>query len=512
MPRYAAIDIGSNSVKFQVAEVRAGQPTTILAEDREVTRLGSGVFTGGVISPETIRFVCQVLRRMAQAYHSFDVIAVRAVATSAVRDASNQAQFIAKASRAIGCPVEIISGSEEARLIHLGVQSRWPHPDQRIMIVDVGGGSGEIIIGEHGNFVDGISRPLGAVRLNEMFMKSNPPAPTELLQLDRFIEKKLEIVVKRIGTRSVDRVIATSSTAAAVVCAVNQIPRLRREEADHRRATTAQVRKFFRELCVRTVAQRKKMVGIGPRRAEIIIPGTAVFLKILEQFQLPAIYYSAAGVRDGIIADLASRGVGRKRSRLTPEQVKVVEGMAKRFSVPLAHGRRVAALAHELFEACQPLHKLPPNAGKLLEAAAYLIDSGHYVSDVGHHKHSAYLVQNADLPNFDDRERLLIAMLCRYHRKSMPTARHEQFQALPPDAKRTILYLAPLLRIADALSTGADQKVEHIECHVSPARVEVKVASSQDLGLELWAAGRAGEVFRQVYGRPIVFGRIRRAA
>src|SRR5918999_5360269 len=137
-------------------------------------------------------FVCQVLRRMAAAYSELDVMGVRAVATSAVRDASNQAEFIERASAALGAPVEIISGPEEARLIHLGVQARWPHPNETILVIDVGGGSAEFIVGEKGDLKEGVSRPLGAVRLKEVFLKSDPPAEIELHRLDKFIDEKFE--------------------------------------------------------------------------------------------------------------------------------------------------------------------------------------------------------------------------------------------------------------------------------------------------------------------------------
>src|SRR3954466_13970561 len=218
MPRYAAIDIGSNSVRMEAAEIVPGSPPLILAADREVTRLGSGVFTGGRITNEAMDFVCQVLTRMSQTYQRLDVAGVRAVATSAVRDASNQKEFIQRVSAAAGVPVEIISGLEEARLIHLGVQSRWPHPDKRILIVDIGGGSAEIIAGENGEMQGGVSRPLGAVRLTENFMKSDPPEATEIQRLEQFIDEKLDMAVKKIGTRPFDRAIGTSSTAAAIVC------------------------------------------------------------------------------------------------------------------------------------------------------------------------------------------------------------------------------------------------------------------------------------------------------
>jgi exopolyphosphatase/guanosine-5'-triphosphate,3'-diphosphate pyrophosphatase len=504
MPRYAAIDIGSNSVRMEAAEVIPGSSPIILAADREVTRLGSGVFSGGRISTEATDFVCQVLTRMAQTYQRLDVAGVRAVATSAVRDASNQDEFIRRVTAAIGVPVEIISGLEEARLIHLGVQSRWPHPDKRILIVDIGGGSAEIIAGENGEMQSGVSRPLGAVRLTETFMKSDPPGETDLHRLEQFIDEKLDMAVKKIGVRPFDRAIGTSSTAAAVVCAINRIPRVRREEASRLRATTPQVRKLYRALCESDLNARRKIGGIGPRRAEIIVPGAAVLLKVLEAFRLPAVYYSGAGVRDGIIADLAARGVGRELSHLSREQLQHVEGLARKYGVPAKHARRVAAFAHQLFESLQPLHKLPPESAKLLEAAAHLLDTGHFISSVAHHKHSAYVVQNSDMPGFTDRERLLVATLCRFHRKALPSVKYEVVQTLSPEDRRMVTFLTPLLRVADGLDSGQEQKIDRMECQIKSGGVVVTV-EGENIDLELWAAERAAEAFRQVYERPLQF-------
>jgi exopolyphosphatase/guanosine-5'-triphosphate,3'-diphosphate pyrophosphatase len=159
------------------------------------------------------------------------------------------------------------------------------------------------------------------------------------------------------------------------------------------------------------LAERRKATGIGPKRAEIIVPGVSVLLRVLEDFRLPCLYYSAAGVRDGIIADLHARGVGRELAQLSRDQRKEVEQMSRRYGVALPHARKVAGLAHTLFTDLQPLHQLPPHFGKLLEAAAYLHDAGHFVSDSNHHKHSYYLVNNSDMPGFTNRERALIANL-----------------------------------------------------------------------------------------------------
>jgi exopolyphosphatase/guanosine-5'-triphosphate,3'-diphosphate pyrophosphatase len=509
MPRYAAIDIGSNSVRMLTAETAPGRDTKILAAERQVTRLGAGVFRNGRIPPEAIDLVCENLSRMAQIYNKLDVIGVRAVATSAVRDASNQHEFLERASEVLGTPVEIISGQEEARLIHLGVQARWPQPDKRVLIIDVGGGSAEIILGENGALSEAFSKPLGAVRLTEVFLKSDPATPVELHRMDEYIEEKLSTPLRRIGVGPFDRLVATSATAAAIVCAVNRVRRSRRDEADRLKAGVSQIRRFYREVCERDLAGRRKIVGIGPKRAELIVAGTAVFLRALELFHQPALHYSDAGVRDGIIADLATRGVGRELSMLNRDQRRAVEQMARRYGVQVTHARKVAELAHRLFQSLQPLHKLPPALGKLLEAAAYLHDIGHYVSDSAHHKHSYYLVINSDLPGFTDTERQMIALLCRYHRRTMPVSRHSPFQTLDPESRRAILLLTPLLRIADSLDRSHEQRVSDLQVQLRNASVAIALESGRDTDLEMWAAERVADSFRETYQLPLTLTRVR---
>lgn len=507
MSRYAAVDIGSNSVRMMAAEIGHGQ-TQILAEERQVTRLGESVFRNGRISKAALDFLCATLANMAAVYGRLDVAGVRAVATSAVRDASNQHEFLERARRALGTNVEIISGQEEARLIHLGVKARWPRLRERTLIIDVGGGSAELILSQNGQLIDAVSKPLGAVRLTEMFLKNDPPLEEELHRLDGYVREKLVSFHKRHGAEKFDRTLATSATAAALVCAINRIPRMKREQADHARAFTGQVRELYAELAARDVSGRRKISGIGPKRAEIVVAGAAVFLRALETFGQRSLYYCAAGVRDGIIADLAVRRVGSELSQLSREQREIVEKMARRYGVSLPHARHVAGLAHRLFEVLQPAHRLPRASGKLLEASAYLHDIGHFVNGASHHKHSAYLIVNSDMPGFTNDERLTIAALCRFHRKSMPEPRHAHFQALHADIKRTVVLLAPLLRMADALDRGHGQKVRDVASALRDGNLHLLVEAAKDADLEIWAANQTADAFRKSYGRRIVFQRV----
>ena len=494
---------------MEAAEVTPGQPVSILASDREVTRLGESVFRTGAVSEEALRQTCMVLSRMALLYRRLEVVGVRAVATSAIRDCRNQREFLARASEAAGTHVEIISGREEARLIQLGVESSWPQGDKRVLIADIGGGSAEIIAAQNGRLLDAYSRPLGSVRLSAIFLKTDPPESRQLNQMNEYIQEKLGGAVSRLVHGRWDRAIVTSATAAAVASAVARVPRSKREQIDRLRIPTPEVRRLYSRISELDLAGRRKITGIGPRRAEIILPGLAVLLALLKTLQLPAVYYSRAGVRDGVIADLAARNVGAKASRLGDEQRHEVESMCRRYGVSIEHARKVAHIASLLFNALQPLHKLPPASGKLLEAAACLHDVGHFISSTGHHKHSYYVVSNSDMPGFTERERMLVASLCRYHRKALPNGMHNAYQALSTEEKHVVQMLIPILRLADGLDRSHKQRIRGLECRLRDSLVELRVDSRGDVDLEEWSAERAGEAFRQVYNRNVTMAQAR---
>jgi len=287
------------------------------------------------------------------------------------------------------------------------------------------------------------------------------------------------------------------------------VQRSKRDEIDRLRVSTSQVRRLYERIAELNLVGRRGVTGIGPRRAEIIVPGVAVLLEFLSEFHLPAVFYSRAGVRDGIIADLAARNVGAELSRLDRDQRREVEEMSRRYGVSLERARRVANISSLLFTALQPLHQLPPAGGKLLEAAAYLHDVGHFVSPAGHHKHSYYVVANSDIAGFTERERILIAMLCRYHRKSLPTPVHNSFQALSADEKRTVMMTIPILRLADNLDRSHEPRIQDVECHLREGEVVLQVHSRGDVDLEQWAAERVGEAFRQVYNRRVTVEKAR---
>jgi exopolyphosphatase/guanosine-5'-triphosphate,3'-diphosphate pyrophosphatase len=285
---------------------------------------------------------------------------------------------------------------------------------------------------------------------------------------------------------------------------VHQLAKEKRDLADQLSVTTAQLREMSDRLGGLGLEERRQLPGVGPRRAEVIVAGCRVLARIAELLSLPGLCYSSAGVRDGVIADLAARGIGQHESRLDGDQRNVVREMARRYNVAAGHAEQVAAMGRMLFESLESVHKLPPKLGRLLEAACYLHDIGHFVSDTKHHRHSQYIVANSDLPGFTDRERLFVASLCRYHRKSLPVPGHEGLKGLSSSERSDILALVPLLRLADSLDRGHAQRIKNVRAAVDDGTISLLLVGSDDTDLEAWAAQRTGDYFRQVYGAKLI--------
>jgi exopolyphosphatase / guanosine-5'-triphosphate,3'-diphosphate pyrophosphatase len=308
--RHAAIDVGSNSIRLLIADVDELGRITPVHVDREVVRLGTGVFRTGRLGGAAMELACRVLERMAHAIERRGASSVRAVGTSALRDASNRCEFVLSASSILGRPLEVVGGLEEARLVQLGVAAHWPHEHERVLIVDVGGGSVQLILSDRERFAAGTSLPLGAVRLTEMFLGDDPPREADIARMRLHIREQIAGVADRLARAAVQRVIATSATAGAIVCAVHSIKRSQRHQADRLGATVQQVGELLGALVARDLEGRAGVVGVGRRRAEIIVAGVAALDGIMCGLRLPKLHYSTAGVRDGIVAELALRGAG----------------------------------------------------------------------------------------------------------------------------------------------------------------------------------------------------------
>jgi len=516
MELFGAIDVGSNSVRLQVAAFISGFQHQVVREERAVTRLGESVFQTGELSERSMKHTIAVLKEFRARAEADSVVALRAVGTSALRDAGNAGRFLAAARRECGLDIDIISGREEARLIHLGVISRLAGPGDPVLVIDVGGGSAEFILGADRRLRACSSAPLGAVRLTELFLESDPPSAPELERLESYVRKKLQRVKTVVrGVRPDDaevagrrngalKVIGCSGTMAALAQAINGVA-LPRAELEGEKFRVQQVEAYYRGIRPLSLAERRATIGLGTRRAEIIIAGAAVVALAMRELEIERVVYSDAGLRDGVLVELAARRKGDAAGiqYLNAERLESVHALAEHYGYAPSHSEQVLNLARQLFHLLQPLHGLAQPYGELLEAGAILHDIGAYVNVSKPHKHSFYLVANSELPGYTNRERLLIAVISRYQRGAHPTSEHEGFRKLPAPQQDAVVKLAALLRLADACDNGRRGVVQSLLATARSDRVDLTLLTSGPAELEAWAVRKASAFFRKAFGKKL---------
>src|SRR6202158_3789596 len=379
MPTFAAVDIGSNSVRLKIARLQAGRLRS-LHEDREVTRLGEGVFGSGFLTPDSIAETVKVLRRFHRATQQIVTDSVRVVATSALRDARNSQAFLQWVRSATGWRVEIISGVEEARLMHLGLVSSGRVDRSPTLMMDLGGGSCELTVTQGGHIRDAVSLPLGAVRLTNEFLRHDPTRKGELKRLRGFVTREVNRIIDRIATAKVKTVIATSGTAAALTAVASHM----RRGVNRQRLTvsSAEMERLAKPLGSLPVAERRKIEGIGPRRGGVIGAGATVYQELLDRLRLKGFRYSPLGLRDGILAQMAADYDRSTRSgrQIEFERWESIMTAVDHYRVDRKHALDVRDSATFMFSALRSLHRLPPEYREWLSAAAMLYEVGDYVN------------------------------------------------------------------------------------------------------------------------------------
>ena len=503
MPTFAAIDIGSNSVRLKISRLVGGRLKTI-HEDREVTRLGEGVFSGGLLSPESMSNTVRVLRRFHRATQEAGTDSVKIVATAAMRDARNSRAFLEWVRSTTGWTIEIISGLEEARLIHLGIISAGRLGASSVLLIDLGGGSCEVTLSRDGQLRDTVSLPLGAVRLTGEFLQHDPPRKIELKRLQEFVAREMTRVPDRIKSARVGAVIATSGTAAALVEAARHMARTRkRHPATY--ATREMIRQLAKQITRLPLEQRRKVPGIGPRRAEIICAGAVVYAELLERCHLAGFRYSALGLRDGILAQMAAdydRSTKSGRA-VESERWESIKQAVERYRVDLNHALHVRDAALLLFSSLKSVHQLPPEYREWLSAAAMLFEVGDYVNRNGHHRHTYYIIANSDILGYTPQQRRIIGSIARYLGKSRPTPGDGPMNSLSVEEQEYVTKASVLLRIARALNMGRSQSVGKVGVSARNGRITMKLTprGKASVDLEVWSIEKDRAYFREVFGR-----------
>jgi exopolyphosphatase/guanosine-5'-triphosphate,3'-diphosphate pyrophosphatase len=514
MLTFAAIDIGSNSVRLKIASVERHRLKT-LHEDREVVRLGESVFQTGVISPDAMANTIRALKRFQKAVQLHVADRVRVVATSAMRDARNAAAFTAWVKSATGWNVEVVSGLEEGRLIHLGVVTHEAGAKGRCLLIDLGGGSCEITHSEGGRIRAMASLPLGAVRLQQEFLQDDPPKKEDMARLKQYIDRELRLVMRKLGTPRVSLVIATSGTAVALAeASVALASKLATRKTVPKRfvrikpsvAKTAEVRRLADRLAKMNNAQRASIPGIGPRRSEIVIGGALVYASLLERMGLKGFRYSPLGLKDGILAQMLADADLRAsvHRKIESERGEGVMEVCRRYGVDMKKAEPVRQHVVQLYDQLARVHELPPEYRLWLEAAAMMQDVGKYMNHQGHHRHTQYIVANSEIFGFSPEQRAVVSAIARYMGKSRPDPGDRVLRAVPFEEHGNVLRAVVLLRLALALNQDRASAAVRMRAHVYPKRVLLELDPGRGgAELEAWSLKKEATYFREVFRRDL---------
>jgi exopolyphosphatase/guanosine-5'-triphosphate,3'-diphosphate pyrophosphatase len=500
--RIAAIDVGSNSVRLLVAEYDPASGLSVIDELKDQPRLAAGLATTGSLSEEAITRAMQSLARMREVCQRRGVRRIAAVATAAVREAENGKWFVRRVRKELDIPLRIIDAETEAALSYRSVAHHFRLAGERALVADIGGGSLELIGAVDGLVELSLSLPMGAVRLTELHLPARHSARKEVERLREHLARKLK---RSISSRS--WAAATIIGSGGTFTSLGRMVLARRGQSPGDSVhgvsvTAAEVEQLIDWLASLAPEERKQVPGLSPERADIILAGLAVTAELLDRVRGRSITVSAFGLREGLLLEMA----GAKETS-TPDPLRLFREFAERCQCDRKHVEQVRTLALQLFDqlgeelGCQPEDRL------LLEAAGLLHDVGQLVSYRKHHKHSYELITHAERLGLPARERGLVALVSRYHRKTGPRKKHAEFAALPAADQAIVRRLSALLRVADGLDRGHTAAVDGLTTELTDEAVTIRITprkAKADLGLECWGASRKADVLARLLERDVV--------
>lgn len=507
-----AIDVGTNSIHLIVVSVDPDFGTaSVLVKDREMVRLGGGsALLRRYLGRKAFARGVEAIGRFAEAARRQGAVDIRAVATSAVREAANGIEFAATVRAQSGIELEILSGTEEARLIHLGVTHGFSLGERIGCIVDIGGGSTELIVGDGTRALFMHSVPLGSLRLYDQYLSADPIAPGAYASLQKHVRAVVRPLAAQIHDYALDLMIGTSGT----IMGLAQLDAGARGEVLERvhgyELRLERLIELEGAMLRMSVSERRRMPGMNPRRSDIIVAGNAVLIGVLEALGRTSIVVCDRALREGMVADYVERNFALKR-RLGDQRLRrldAVRALGDRFGRGGAHERAVETLAVSLFDQLSAVHGLGTADREILYACAALHDIGMYVNVSSHHKHSAYLLRNATMDGWRDEDVALMAAVVRYHRKALPKPAHLEWMALADADQSRAERLAALLRLADGLDRRHFGLIESIDVQRREGEVHITAVSSQPINEELEGGVEKGDLFERAFGlRVVVHGR-----
>ena len=500
LPRLAAVDIGTNSIRLVVAEVQSDGSYRVLDQDREMTRLGRGLYDRGRIGDEPMEQSLQTLGRMKAIAEGFNARELRAIATSAVREAANGRDFVREAWRRCRVRVEVVPPEEEARLAFRSVSRHYDLSDRLTAIVDIGGGSAEVILAAGGVIDQVVSLPLGAVRLTERYCKSDPLRSKHWKALRRGIDATIKEMMGK-PPFAAEVMIGSGGTFTNLA----EMAQLERDgKVAHARdhaISRAEVVRLLDRLRETPLEARRQIPGLNPQRADIIIAGVAAVARLMRRLGTQRVLVNDRGIRDGVLLSMIDDlfGTTPPTRAAVADRMEVVRRFARKCHSNERHCEHVATLAASMFDALRDAYALPAGGRDILRAAALLHDIGYLINHEEHHKHAYHLIMHGDLRGFSSREIELIANVARYHRRAVPKKAHANFARLDRGERRLVRRLSGVLRVADGLDRAHGQAVQGVRCRVGDGWVRTLVRATRDPAIELEDATRKAGLFERAF-------------
>lgn len=506
----ASIDVGTNSFHVIIASINSRGIFTIHSRDKETVRLGESSGDMKYLSPEAIERGVKTMERFAGMARNARAT-VRAVGTSAVREALNREVFLQRVRESTGIVIEVISGNEEARLIYLGILQALPVYDTRLLFIDIGGGSTETGVGYQGDLRVMNSAKLGAIRMTRKFFEREKLSDKDIKRCREYIKGEWALTFRSLLQEGYEQAAGSSGTIQTIFSIAYGLQNLPIPESFNGitldRDTLLSVIETI--LGARTTAERAALPGMEPRRADIITGGAIILEQAILGLNMRELTFSSCALREGILLDShAKQQAIRKYHHLSNLRYESVLHLCEQCRVDMKHSTHVKDLALQLFDDLRPLHKYGDVERELLEAAAYLHDVGYHISADQHHKHSYYIIRNSAMLGFTTDEAELIANIARYHRKSHPKGKHENYQKVAAQKRPIVSLLAGILRIAEGLDRRQIQNVESVSARPEDGLLRLTArytGTALKPDIEIWGAERKKTLLEAELNRKISF-------
>jgi len=500
MQTIAAIDVGSNAIRLAIANVNADGGYQVAYSVREPVRLGQDVFTKGIISAHTIEKMLETFTSFKKKLAEHNVTRVKAVGTSAVREAMNRDVVLKAVNKTAGIELSIIGGEEEARLIHLAVKTTVNLKSKVALLVDIGGGSVEVVLADDSNVLCTESYSMGGVRLLKILDEKAGGEERFNQLVTEYVDATQRRLEQELKNQKIDLCVGTGGS-------IESIGELRKELFDknsNQKVTAEELKALVKKLRGSSFEERIQNWRLRPDRADVIVPAAIVLQKIVQQAGVDEVVIPGIGLKDGVLLELIAELRDQEKHLYREQVIESARRLGKKYAFDEKHASTVAKLALQIFDQTKAFHELDAEARLILEVAAVLHDLGHYVNVSNHHKHTFYLIQASPLIGLTQLQMDIVANVARYHRKSAPKMQHKPYEELAPKHRLTISKLAAILRLADALDHEHASTVESVEVEYKRPRFMFRLKGKGDLLLEKWALVNKRDLFESVFDANVI--------